>query len=260
MIFLKWVLRPYIYIQYFFQKFTKRGTFRADQAVYIQKPYEKTGNFVKDGLFKYHVKQFHESSCSVASIVSVVNTLLDKEGFLNKTPVTQQDLLEKVKTAHWKERMSGNGYKGRRGLPIHTLGQVVKGSLNAYKIQYQSVETVQTSGDPAKSKEIKQILRNRLELFEKKGNCLIISHFDQGSFIQDLHIPHISPVGGFDPVSERVTILDVDSVQTNPYQVSFDNFYKGLSYNYNFMFRHFGYAEGGYVFIKLQNPAVCPNT
>jgi hypothetical protein len=251
MIFLKWVIRPYLYIQYFFQKFTKTGTFGADQAVYIQKSYEKTGNFVKDGLFKHHVKQFHESSCSVASIVSMVNTLLDKEGSLSEIPVTQQDLLEKVKTAHWKERMSDTGYNGRRGLPLHTLGQVVKASLKAYKIPYQSVETVQTTGDPVKSKEIKQTLRSRLELFEKKGNCLIIAHFDQGSFLQELHIPHISPVGGFNPVSGRVTLLDVDSSQTHPYQISFDTFYNGLSTNYNFMFRQFGYAEGGYIFIRI---------
>ena len=251
MIFLKWVIRPYLYIQYFFQKFTKTGTFGAAQAIYIQKPYEKTGNFIKDGLFKHHVKQFHESSCSVASVVSMVNTLLEKEGALNKTPVIQQDLLEKVKTAHWKERMSDDGYKGRRGLPLHTLGKVVKAGLEAYKIPCQSVETVQTTGDPVRSKEIKQLLRNRLEQFETKGNCLIISHFDQGSFIPEFHIPHISPVGGFDPVSGKVTLLDVDSTQTCPYQVSFDTFYKGLSYNYNFMFRKFGYGEGGYIFILL---------
>ena len=251
MFFLKWVIRPYLYIQYLFQKLTKRAAFGADQAVYIQKPYENTGNFVKDGLFKHHVKQFHESSCSVASIVSVVNTLLDREGSLNGTPVTQQDLLEKVKTAHWKERMNDNGYKGRRGLPLHTLGHVVQSSLKAYKIQYQSVETVQTTGDPVKSKEIKQILRDRLERFEKKGNCLIIAHFDQGSFLRALHIPHISPVSGFDPVTERVTLLDVDPSQAYPYQVSFDTFYKGLSCNYNHIFRLFGYKEGGYIFIRV---------
>ena len=251
MIFLKWVIRPYLYIQYFFQKFTKAGAFGGDQAVYIKKPYENTGNFVKDGLFKHHVKQFHESSCSVASIASVVNNLLDKEGLLNKTPFTQQDLLEKVKTAHWKERMSDNGHKGRRGLPLHTLGQVVQGSLKASKIPYQSVQTVQATGDSVKSKEIKQVLRARLEQFEKMGNCLIISHFDQGSFIQALHIPHISPVGGFDPISGKVTLLDVDTTQTYPYHVPFDIFYKGLSYDYNILFRHFGYAEGGYIFIRI---------
>lgn len=251
MIFLKWVIRLYLYLQYFLQKLVKKGAFGEDQAIYLQKSYENTGNVIKDGLFRHHVKQFHESSCSVAAIVSVVNTLLEKEGLLEKIPVAQQELLETVKAAHWKERMSDTGYKGRRGLPLHTLDQVVKAALNAYKLPYQSVETVQATGNPLRSERIKHLLRSRLEQFEKKGDCLIISHFDQGSFIQDLHIPHISPVGGFDPVSDKVTILDVDTTQIYPYQVSFDTFYKGLSYNYNFMFRHFGYGEGGYIFISI---------
>ncbi|MBU1342955.1 MAG: phytochelatin synthase family protein [Proteobacteria bacterium] len=251
MIFLKWVIRPYLYIQFFFQKFTLQGAFGKEQAVVIKTPYEKTGNNVKDGLFRNHVKQFHESSCSVASIAAVVNTLLERQGPLNEVPLTQQDLLEKVKTAHWKERMSDTGYKGRRGLPLHTLGQVTESCLDAYNISYQLVETVQTSGDPVKSEKIKHLLRKRLEQFETKGDCLIISHFDQGSFLPELHIPHISPVGGFDPVSERVTLLDVDSSQAFPYQVSFDTFYKGLSSNYNPIFRLFGYGEGGYVFIQV---------
>jgi len=251
MTFLKWVIRPYLYIQYYFQKVTKTGNFGRNRAVYLQKSHENTGNFVKDGLFRHHVKQFHESSCSVASVVSVVNTLLDRQGMLNSTPVTQQDLLERVNAAHWKERMSDNGYKGRRGLPLNVLGQVVSASLTACKIYYQSVEIIQATNDPSNAKTVKHSLQKRLEQFETKGDCVIISHFDQGSFIPDFHIPHISPVGGFDPVSETVTLLDVDSTQMYPYQISFDTFYKGLSYNYNFLFRHFGYAEGGYIFIQV---------
>ncbi|WP_457552835.1 phytochelatin synthase family protein [Desulfobacula sp.] len=251
MIFLKWVIRPYLYILYFFQKFTKTGSFGNDQAVYIQSSPENTGNAVKDGLFKHHVKQFYESACSVATIVSVINTLLDKNGDLKGPAVIQQDILEKVKTAHWKERMSDTGYKGRRGLPIQTLYQVVEDSLKAYKISYEFVEMVQMTKDPLRSKAIKQLLHTRLEQFEKNGNCLIICHFDQGSFIRDLHIPHISPVGGFDAISDKVTLLDVDTSQVSPYQISFDTFYKGLSYNYNIMFRRFGYAEGGYIFIRV---------
>lgn len=245
---LKWAIRPYLYLQYFFQRFMKTGSFGNDRAVYVQTPYATTGNRVKDGLFRYHVKQFHDSSCSVASISSVVNILLAQKGALNGTPVTQQDLLDTVTTAHWKERMSNEGYKGRRGLPLTTLGQVVEGSLKAYGLGYHSIEIVQAKGNDS---QIRQTLRSRLHAFETQGNCLIISHFDQGSFLPELHIPHISPVGGFDPATDTVTLLDVDVTQAYPYQVSFDRFYQGLSYNYNFIFRKFGYAEGGYVFIRL---------
>jgi hypothetical protein len=247
----KWVIRPYLYIQYMVSKLLKTGGFTKSRAVYLKSSYRNTKNFIKDGLFRYHVKQFHESSCSVASVVSVVNTLLEKQGTAPASPLTQRDLLEAVKIAHWKERMTDEGYKGRRGLPLPVLGEVVKGSLVAYGIPYKVLEIVQASADPKKLKTIQQTLRARLEQFETQGNCVIIAHFDQGSVLPELHIPHISPVGGYDPVSGRVTFLDVDPDQSHPYQISFETFYESLSSNYNPIFRHFGYAEGGYVFIQV---------
>jgi len=248
---LRWVIFSYLYLQNFFQKMTKTGPYGATRAEYILGPHKNSGNILKDGMFKHHVKQFNGYSCSVASIVSVVNTLMDSAGTLNGHPITQKGILEKVKTAHWKERMGNNGYKGRRGITLDTLGRVVQTSLDAYEIVYKSVETVQALKNSKHSQKIKQTLRSRLEQFESKGNCLIISHFDQGCYVQDLHIPHISPVGDFDPATGKVTLLDVDPSQPHPYQTSFDTFYQGLSSNYNIAFRMFGYGEGGYIYIRM---------
>lgn len=247
----KWVIRPYLYIQYMVSRILKTGGFTKSRAVYRKSPCRNAGNFIKDGLFRHHVKQFHESSCSVASVVSVINVLLERQGIAPASSLTQQDLLEAVKTAHWKERMTDEGYKGRRGLPLPVLGEVVKGSLDAYGIPYKALEIVQVSKDPKKSEKLKQTLRARLEQFETRGDCVIIAHFDQGCVLPELHIPHISPVGGYDPVSGKVTFLDVDPDQPHPYQVSFEAFYESLSSNYNPIFRRFGYAEGGYVFIRV---------
>lgn len=248
---LRWVIFSYLYLQYFYQKMTKDGPFGAGRADYLSRPYQNTGNILKDGLFKYHVKQFNGAACSVASVVSVVNTLMDAAGTWSGLPVTQSAILEKVKTAHWKERMENRGYQGRRGIPLNTLGHVVQTTLDAYEIACQSVETVQASKDPDQSRKIKQTLRGRLEQFETGGNGVIIAHFDQGCYVPELHIPHISPVGGFDPVTEKVTVLDVDPSQPYPYQLSFDTFYKGLSSDYNMAFRMFGFGEGGYIFIRI---------
>jgi hypothetical protein len=48
------------------------------------------------------------------------------------------------------------------------------------------------------------------------------------------------------------------SSQAHAYAIPFEVFYRGLSTDYNFIFRRLGYAEGGYVFIQLQrfHPAV----
>ena len=72
-----------------------------------------------------------------------------------------------------------------------------------------------------------------------------------GRYVRALNIPHISPVGSFDPKNMTVTVLDVDSSQENPYRVTFDTFYSGLSSDYGHIFRPFGYGSGGYVFIRL---------
>jgi Phytochelatin synthase len=247
----KYIMRSYLYLRYFFHKITWTGTFGRDRADRILPPYKQSKNALKNALFRHHVKQYHESSCSVASVVSVINALLDKNKPLNHGPITQQEILEKVRTAHWKERMGTNGYKGRRGLPLEVLGQVVKASLDAYEINYHALEIVQARGEKDLSPAIRATLVSRLKQFETRGNCLIIAHFDQGSFLQELNIPHISPVGGFDPVTHKVTLLDVDPSQPHPYQISFDRFYRGISTHYNHVFRYFGYGRGGYIYIQL---------
>ena len=247
----KYIIRTYLYLRYFFHKITKTGTFGQNRAQYILTPYEETENHLKNALFRHNVKQFHESSCSVASVVCAINAILETTRSLHRAPVTQQEILERVRTAHWKERMGPEGYKGRRGLPLAVLGQVVKTSLDAYGICCQSLEIVQAQRKPGPSQSFGKKLLSRLEQFESLGNCLIIAHFDQGSFVQDLNIPHISPVGGFDPHTRKVTLLDVDPAQPHPYQVSFDTFHKGISTHYNHLFKLFGYGRGGYIFIQL---------
>ena len=250
MLVLKYIMRGYLYLRYFFHKITGTGTFGRSQAETILTPHENTQNPLKTALFRHHVKQFHESSCSVASVVCVVNAILERTGSIDHPPITQQEILEKVRTAHWKERMGDNGFNGRRGLPLEVLGQVVKASLDSYGINYHFLEIVQARGGRESSLPIRGSLLSRLKNFETQGNCLIIAHFDQGCFVRELNIPHISPVGGFDPDTQKVTILDVDPSH-HPYQISFDTFYKGISTHYNHVFRHFGYGRGGYIYIQL---------
>jgi len=245
------LIHAYIYIPYGLNKITGTGAFGRNRAEYILNPIQADGNALKAGLLKHHVKQFHESSCSVATVVSVLNAIREEQSD-KPVPISQKDILKKVKTAHWKERMSAKGHNGKRGLPLPVLGEVVKSSLDAYGIEYKSLETVQAKKNSGQSKIIKDVLFKRLHDFEKKGDCLVIAHFDQGAYVPTLNIPHISPIGGFDTETKDVVILDVDPQQEKPYRISFDTFYKGLSNNYNHVLRLFGYTNGGYVFIKLR--------
>ena len=62
--------------------------------------------------------------------------------------------------------MGTNGYKGRRGLPLTVLGQVVKASLDAYEINYLSLEIVQAQGEKDQSSPIRATLLSQLKQFE----------------------------------------------------------------------------------------------
>jgi len=244
------IIHAYLYGPYLFHKITATGAFGPQKATYLQGPVQTDGNPLKAALLKHHVKQFHESSCSVATVVSVVNALRTRVSG-DHGPISQMDILEKVRTANWKERMSENGHDGKRGLPLPLLGEIVKSSLDAYGIRYKTIEIIQAHKKFGRPEKIRADLRNRLLDFEIKGNGLIIAHFDQGAFIPSLNIPHISPVGGFDTKNGDVTILDVDPEQEKPYKISFNTFCKGLFSNYNHILKPFGYQSGGYVFIRL---------
>ncbi len=244
------IIHTYFYIPYLIHKITGTGAFGRREAKYLHDPIQTAGNPLKAALIKHHVKQYHEASCSVATVVSVVNALREKQGG-NFVPISQRDILEKVRTGKWKERMSEKGDNGKRGLPLPLLGEIVKSSLDAYGIEYKEIETVEAPENSGQSEKVKKVLWNRLLDFETNGNCLIIAHFDQGAYLRTLNIPHISPVGGFETTSGDVTILDVDPQQEKPYKITFETFCKGIFSNYHHVLKPFGYKSGGYVYVKV---------
>jgi len=247
----KYAIRTILMVRYYFHWLTRTGCFGRGQAVRFSPGSEdKSGTSLRAGLFRHHVKQFHESSCSVASVVCVVNTLRERVHGSSVRPVTQKEILDRVRAAHWKERMGPDGYKGRRGLPLTVLGEVVRESMAAYAIPHLTVDIIQAKGGH-RAEAVKTELLTCLRGFQNLDNCLIIAHFDQGGFVKEMNIPHISPVCGFDPDTGRVTVLDVDPTQPSPYSIPFYRFYRGISTRYGGVFSLFGYGRGGVVVIRL---------
>jgi len=250
----KYTIRAVLMLRYYFHKLTRTGGFGPGQAVrFSPGPGDKAGHSLRAGLFRHHVKQFHDSSCSVASVVSVVNTLRERTHGAFIRPVTQKEILDRVRAAHWKERMGADGYKGRRGLPLDVLAEVVRASLNAYDIPHVTVDIIRARGG-SRAKAVKKELLSCLKAFQNQDNCLAIAHFDQGSFVKEMNIPHISPVGGFDTKTGGVTVLDVDPTQPRPYTIPFHRFYRGISTRYGGVFSRFGYRRGGVVVIRVNQP------
>jgi hypothetical protein len=245
------LIRTYLYLRYFFHKTLRSSAFGPGAVQYVPLTCPQQANPQKKALFRHHVKQFHSAACSAATLACMVNALAEVSGSAGNSMVTQQELLEKVRVGHWKERLSPTGYKGQRGLPLDLLGQVVSACLTTYAINHTCLEIVQAPWNNRRARSVQKILRTRLEQFETLGNGLVIAHFDQGSLVPDLNIPHISLAGGFDPTGDQVLVLDVDPGQPRPYKVSLDRFYRSLSTAYHHIFHAAGYGRGGYIFIRL---------
>ena len=247
---LRSLIRPFLYTRYGVHRLTGSGAFGNGPVRYVRDPVVEKWNPLKKALWQSHVKQIHASSCSVASVVSCINALR-RLADADAPAVGQTEILERVATGHWKARMSDEGYHGRRGLPLPLLGQVVKDSITAYGLDVRRVDIVPTPKHPPSGSSVPAVLKTRLDDFDHRGDGLIIAHFDQGTVLPTLNIPHISPVGGYDAAAGLVTLLDVDPEVIHPYQVSFDTFYKALSTDYVHLFRAFGYGSGGYVYIQI---------
>ncbi|MEJ2643065.1 MAG: phytochelatin synthase family protein, partial [Desulfosarcinaceae bacterium] len=226
-----------MYLAYGYSRLLGIGPFGRSRPVYLDAtPLQKasdnaavSGNRLKAALHRHHVRQYHEASCSVASVATVLNAIRASSD-TDEAPITQLELLERVSCGHWKQRMQPEGHNGRRGLPLPLLGAVTAASLKAYGIHPQKVDVVPTTD--RRTAAARSRLRCRLTRFETHGDCLILAHFNQGALVPALSIPHISPVGGYDPAGDRVLLLDVDPDQPAPYSVTFDRFFRALSCDY----------------------------
>jgi hypothetical protein len=199
-------------------------------------------------MLTFYRKQLNPYSCSVASVAIVLNSILagmNKMQMIN--PIDQEQLLSKVRTANWRERVSIPGFHGKHGLSVIELGMVVQAALKAFKIQYKKINTTLLHERLKNPEEEKTRLFSLLMKICAENNQYIIAHFTQGVFIGDWFGGHISPVGSFDPETRRVLILDVDEDIGPYYWVPFDIFFEGLMGKA----KTIGPKEGGYVSISL---------
>lgn len=216
-------------------------------AVFLQ----KQKNAIFDVLKPYWVRQFNDAACSVASVATVLNAVrvVGLPEARELPPITQADLLDRVDILHWKARVSRRGYQHSRGLTLSMLRQAMQGALDVYGVPYVRVDAVPLPTPPDPGGSAVNRLRQDLHTLQSSRFCFIIAHFNQGMFTGDIHLPHISPVGAYDPETDHVLVMDVDPEQQAPYWVPFNLFCDGLASDFNGILTKFGYTGGGYIWI-----------
>jgi len=243
------VLRSLLRLRVLWLRTLKRGPH--GEAPHHLSPTELTALRDKDDRFRRllatRTPQVTESSCSAAAVACVLNAMGTGE---RPRVENQMDLLETIRAGRWKERLSPEGWKGRRGLPLEVLGEVVPAALAHHGIHaltevvpFYPEETLETRMARAGT---------LLDRFANDPDLYLIVHFDQGAFLPVLTIPHISPVGRWNPETQTVLMLDVDPDQPTPYEVSLARFADGIASNYGGLLKPYGYNHGGLVVITAE--------
>jgi hypothetical protein len=181
-------------------------------------------------LINHYTGQYDGLSCSVASVAMVLNAIDRTRGDLraNDANFQQLKIIDAVKAAHWKEHLTEGGWQGRVGLTLAELDEVVSDALKTYGIQgwTTSVRSF-PEANPQNLTELRTILKTN----EASADDFVILHFLQDKLTDDPGGPyaHISPVGAYDAVSDRVLLLDVDREYYGPYWVGVERLLTALS-------------------------------
>jgi hypothetical protein len=195
---------------------------------YLQSSRNAAPDFWK--LISHYDGQHNHYSCSVAAVAMVLNAIERTRADLraNDANFLQEKLIDDVKDAHWKEHVTGGGWKGRVGLALAELEEVVRGALKTYRIQDWT--TSARSFKSAGSEDLAELLAI-LAANEASADDFVIIHFLQDKLTNDPGGPygHISPIGAYDAASGRVLVLDVDHEYYSPYWVSTEQLLIALS-------------------------------
>lgn len=201
---------------------------------------EKAPNFWR--LIPYYIEQQTDSSCSVATITTIVNAArVGKHIAANDELATPKAVLKRVNDEEWKKAVSDQG----EGITLAELKVLMAKSLQAYDIKNFTIDIIYTKDTSQKTKEK---LHNILMQTEKYTNHFIVVNFDQSVFANGISVGHFSPVGAYDAAQKRVLILDPDRQWHEPYWVPEDSLLKAMvtkdieSNNYR-----------GYLWIKIAN-------
>ena len=195
-----------------------------------EKYFQDSQALVFHTMIPYYTVQRNGSSCSLATAVMLFNTI--RAVFAHHhldAPATQNEALEMIDDPLLDNALADGG----PGVPLDQFGEILLRMFSVYNVdqEYASDITCETVHVEDKSEQTRHRFHNVLMDLanEERVTTLLALNFDDQCLANSTEsIEHFSPVGGYDPDSGRVLILDVDG-ETGPYWVTEEVLLNGLN-------------------------------
>lgn len=155
-------------------------------------------------LLPHYRAQETDAGCSVASVAAAVGAL--------SHGVVDQRALRATEVA-WGEQTR----EGGEGVSLSELTLYLRRSLDRAGLGDARLE-VFSPGDADESQLAR--LRRVLAAAAAGADDVVLVTFDQGWLLGGASIGHVSPVGDYDPLGQRVLVMDVDRERFGPVWIS----------------------------------------
>lgn len=151
------------------------------------------------------IQQHTDSSCSLASAVMLLNAIRGHEGQLKVgAPVSELSLLDALKDEAWRAAIAHETGPGQTLSEFaEAMGRALAhfGCAGTWRVEMRAV---------AEAEACLPELRATLAELESGATGFVAANFHLDLFYGDgVDVGHFSPVGAYDPGSDRVLMLDV---------------------------------------------------
>lgn len=174
-------------------------------------------------LSAFHIGQFTESCCSLATAVMLVNAARGSRHLAaGEKLVTQRDLLAAVNDPDWTFHCTdarGNGASLREMAPI------LERAYARYGIAGARVEMVQVTDAAAAAADFRRALAE----MERAPTTQLALNFAAATVYGDGDYGHFSPAAAYDADRGRLLVLDVDHDWHEPYWVPIEIMLKAMA-------------------------------
>lgn len=167
-------------------------------------------------LAPYHIGQFTDTCCSLATAVMLVNAARGSAHLkAGDKLVTQQDLLAAMNDPGWTFHCTD---PAGHGASLREMAPIMERAYARYGVAGARVEMVQMTDAAAHAEGFRTAL---LEM-EASASIQVGLNFDGAPVYGQADYGHFSPAAAYDAARDRLLVLDVDRGWYEPYWVPVD--------------------------------------